>query len=198
MAPESYFEETNDLRSDVWMFGVLLWGVFGPALHAAHAVRRGLQQRAAAVGRAARGEQGRATAAGRNKPAQSARLAFAPLHVLDSAAAECSQELYSIMQSCWQRDPAERVSAEAIHAQLRAHTSALTERRKTAGPWTSLNTMMVQDKRADFAQDAGLQSALRDSVDLSNEAALNALHVPACAPHWRAMCCFTCRSGHCD
>ena len=26
MAPESYFDSTWDLRSDVWMFGVLLWG----------------------------------------------------------------------------------------------------------------------------------------------------------------------------
>ena len=29
MAPESYFDGTWDLRSDVWMFGVLLWGELG-------------------------------------------------------------------------------------------------------------------------------------------------------------------------
>jgi serine/threonine protein kinase len=28
MAPESYFDGTWDLSTDVWMFGVLLWGLF--------------------------------------------------------------------------------------------------------------------------------------------------------------------------
>jgi serine/threonine protein kinase len=28
MAPESYFDGTWDLKSDVWMFGVLIWGLF--------------------------------------------------------------------------------------------------------------------------------------------------------------------------
>jgi serine/threonine protein kinase len=27
MAPESYFDGTWDLKTDVWMFGVLLWGL---------------------------------------------------------------------------------------------------------------------------------------------------------------------------
>ncbi len=27
MAPESYFDGVWDLRSDVWMFGVFLWGM---------------------------------------------------------------------------------------------------------------------------------------------------------------------------
>ena len=34
LAPESYFDETVDLRSDVWMFGVLLWGAFIDLFHA--------------------------------------------------------------------------------------------------------------------------------------------------------------------
>lgn len=28
MAPESYFDATWDLKSDVWMFGVLMWGLY--------------------------------------------------------------------------------------------------------------------------------------------------------------------------
>jgi hypothetical protein len=28
MAPESYFDGTWDMKSDVWMFGVLMWGMF--------------------------------------------------------------------------------------------------------------------------------------------------------------------------
>ena len=51
MAPESYFDGTWDLKSDVWMFGVLLWGESCGVVSWYHSLdNRDLQLGSAAVG----------------------------------------------------------------------------------------------------------------------------------------------------
>ena len=95
MAPESYTDATWDLRTDVWMFGVLLWEVFSWAelpwgdVPEAQIVPRILQR-----------------------------------EKLPMPSEQCPEAVYLTMLSCWKLDPESRTSASeaatALSQQLQA------------------------------------------------------------------------------
>ena len=119
MAPESYFDSTWDLCSDVWMFGVLLWEVFSWAeLPWAGVADAQIMPRLQA----------------REKLAQ-------PEH--------CPDALYAAMLECWRLDRSLRCDPATVEAALgnaaAAHALVLEGLQWPAGPTGSDRTRYAKE-----------------------------------------------------
>ena len=104
MAPESYFDGTWDARSDVWMFGVLVWGMStGQSLNHAHSITETFSW-------AELPWKGVADFEIMKRVQNREKL---------SQPQTCPDSVYSILLECWKIDARMRISATAIEQRLR-------------------------------------------------------------------------------
>ena len=122
MAPESYFDATWDMRSDVWMFGVLLWEVFSWA----ELPWDGLQD----------GEVMKAIQR-RDKLEQPAL---------------CPADVYAVMLECWKLDVQSRSSAEQVSAALEACAGEATAELKWPGVLRVVASVDASSKATELAE----------------------------------------------
>jgi hypothetical protein len=109
MAPESYFDGTWNLRTDVWMFGVLIWGGLVFAGSVARFVFMEVVVVAEIYSMGATPWAEVTTASVMQTIQQRGKLA---------QPTQCPSGVFEVLLSCWRLDPQARPSASGIQTQI--------------------------------------------------------------------------------
>ena len=144
MAPESFFDNTWDLMSDVWMFGVLLWGT----LCLPHVAIRICQTFSTHTELFSFGEMpwpGVADLRVMTSIRQREKLA---------RPAACPTQVYQVMLGCWVLEPGARLTAQQAHeaVELYCQQASVVER-LTGQSWPDLARIRHASQASQLAQD---------------------------------------------
>jgi serine/threonine protein kinase len=143
MAPESYYDGAWTFKSDVWSFGVLLWGerCFCYCVLHASIASHGLTELYSF---------GQTPWPG---VADSSVMPSIQQRAKMGKPAMCSGDLYELLLTCWRIDPASRPSAAAVRSRLAEIVGTSSVPNRPIVPPLSLGVSTTADSSITYTQD---------------------------------------------